>query len=112
MGDCEASMDKKARPKIIDEVGFDFHWDERKVWKLDVPIWRLKLPNLLPTIPQRLQVLFDGCFELIRLGKLFLRFHCHFSSFSLKTLIIKTPFHRSSLHNRFPFTQIYELCKC
>ncbi len=24
-------------PKIIKDVGFDFHWDEKKVWALDVP---------------------------------------------------------------------------
>lgn len=24
-------------PDIIKEVGFDFDWDEKKVWKLDVP---------------------------------------------------------------------------
>jgi hypothetical protein len=24
-------------PVIIQEVGFDFSWDERKVWKLGVP---------------------------------------------------------------------------
>ncbi len=28
---------KKVLPKIIQEVGFDFHWSERKVWKLNYP---------------------------------------------------------------------------
>ncbi len=40
-------------PAIIQEVGFDFSWDERKVWTLDVPtevtsidelMWHLDIP--------------------------------------------------------------------
>jgi hypothetical protein len=40
-------------PPIIKEVGFDFAWDERKVWELDVPseemmteelMWHLEMP--------------------------------------------------------------------
>lgn len=43
-------------PAIIREVGFDFHWDERKVWALDVPVetmavadlaWHLDVPFLM-----------------------------------------------------------------
>ena len=42
-------------PKIIKDVGFDFHWDEKKVWALDVPeefmdikelIWHFGVPFL------------------------------------------------------------------
>jgi hypothetical protein len=44
---------KRELPPIIQEVGFDFVWDERKVWELDVPIeemvteeltWHLDVP--------------------------------------------------------------------
>ena len=40
-------------PKIIGDVGFDFHWDSKKVWKLDVPttdmdieklVWHFEIP--------------------------------------------------------------------
>ena len=31
-------MVKKELPKIIKEVGFDFRWDNKKVWSLNVPI--------------------------------------------------------------------------
>ncbi len=43
----------KAVPEIIKEVGFDFSWDEKKVWALDVPtevvpiselLWHLDIP--------------------------------------------------------------------
>lgn len=43
----------KKVPQIIKKVGFDFHWDERKVWKLKVPAeempiskleWHFKIP--------------------------------------------------------------------
>jgi hypothetical protein len=42
-------------PAILREVGFDFHWDERKVWALEVPVeevdidvlrWHLDVPFL------------------------------------------------------------------
>jgi len=42
-------------PPIIKEVGFDFHWDERKVWALNIPVevlpiseltWHLDIPFL------------------------------------------------------------------
>jgi hypothetical protein len=46
-------------PKVIEEVGFDFDWSNRKVWALNVPIteidiskleWHFKIPfwNLKP----------------------------------------------------------------
>lgn len=39
-------MDKKVKPKIIDEVGFDFHWEEEKVWALDVPVEEMDMSEL------------------------------------------------------------------
>lgn len=33
-------------PQIISEVGFDFSWDERKVWKLDLPIENMPITEL------------------------------------------------------------------
>ena len=39
-------MDKKVKPKIIDEVGFDFHWEEEKVWALDVPVEEMDISEL------------------------------------------------------------------
>lgn len=30
-------MSSRELPDIIKEVGFDFSWDERKVWELDIP---------------------------------------------------------------------------
>lgn len=38
-------MSKKL-PKIIEEVGFDFHWSEEKVWALDVLIGEMDIKNL------------------------------------------------------------------
>ncbi|MFH0936924.1 MAG: hypothetical protein V1808_01365 [Candidatus Daviesbacteria bacterium] len=32
--------------KIIDEVGFDFHWKEEKVWALDVPVEEMDIKDL------------------------------------------------------------------
>jgi len=29
-------MAERNKPEIIEEVGFDFSWDEKKVWELDV----------------------------------------------------------------------------
>ncbi len=34
-------------PKIIQEVGFDFHWDSEKVWKLNVPITEMNIEDLI-----------------------------------------------------------------
>jgi hypothetical protein len=39
-------MDKQKLPKIIQEVGFDFHWSEEKVWKLDLPIEEMNIEEL------------------------------------------------------------------
>lgn len=33
-------------PAIIKEVGFDFSWDERKVWELDVPTEEMPIDEL------------------------------------------------------------------
>lgn len=33
-------------PKIIEEVGFDFSWDEQKVWKLQYPIEQISIDEL------------------------------------------------------------------
>ena len=33
-------------PDIIKEVGFDFSWDERKVWELDVPTEEMSIDDL------------------------------------------------------------------
>lgn len=32
------SSKNKKLPKIIKNVGFNFHWDNKKVWALDVPV--------------------------------------------------------------------------
>ena|SRR3989344_1698235 len=37
---------KKKLPKIIEEVGFDFHWSEEKVWALDVPVEDMDITEL------------------------------------------------------------------
>lgn len=34
-------------PKIIREVGFDFNWDEAKVWKLDYPVEEIDIEELI-----------------------------------------------------------------
>ncbi len=33
-------------PDIVKEVGFDFSWDEDKVWKLDVPVTDMDIREL------------------------------------------------------------------
>lgn len=33
-------------PQIIKEVGFDFHWDEGRVWALDVPVTEMAIREL------------------------------------------------------------------
>ena len=33
-------------PQIIKNVGFDFHWSEEKVWKLDVPVEEISIDEL------------------------------------------------------------------
>ena len=34
-------------PKIIEDVGFDFHWDSRKVWALDEPTVEMDVNELI-----------------------------------------------------------------
>ena len=34
-------------PKIIEDVGFDFDWDEEKVWKLNVPVTDMDIKELV-----------------------------------------------------------------
>ena len=34
-------------PDIIKEVGFDFSWDEQKVWELDAPIEEVPITDLV-----------------------------------------------------------------
>lgn len=38
-------MDKQL-PKIIKDVGYDFSWDEKKVWELDVPVEEMDVKEL------------------------------------------------------------------
>lgn len=38
---------EKDIPKIIQEVGFDFSWDVKKVWKLDVPVSEMDISDLI-----------------------------------------------------------------
>jgi len=33
-------------PQIIEDVGFDFHWDEEKVWALDVSVEEMHILEL------------------------------------------------------------------
>ncbi|MCX6784215.1 MAG: hypothetical protein NT141_04115 [candidate division WWE3 bacterium] len=33
-------------PEIIKQVGFDFHWEESKVWALDLPIEEIPISEL------------------------------------------------------------------
>ncbi len=33
-------------PQIIKDVGFDFDWDSKKVWTLDVPVTEMPIENL------------------------------------------------------------------
>ena len=37
---------KKNLPKIIEEVGFDFSWSEKKVWALDLPVEKIDIKEL------------------------------------------------------------------
>lgn len=37
---------KRQLPKIIEEVGFDFSWDEQKVWKLNSPTEEISIDEL------------------------------------------------------------------
>ncbi|MFA7302139.1 MAG: ParB/RepB/Spo0J family partition protein [Candidatus Paceibacterota bacterium] len=38
---------KKEIPKTIKEVGFDFSWDEKKVWQLDIPVTEMDITELI-----------------------------------------------------------------
>ena len=37
---------KRELPAIIKEVGFDFDWDEKKVWALDLPVEEMDISDL------------------------------------------------------------------
>lgn len=37
---------KNNLPKIIKEIGFDFNWDIRKVWALDLPVVEMPVKEL------------------------------------------------------------------
>jgi len=37
---------KREFPQIIKDVGFDFRWDEHKVWLLDVPVEEIPITEL------------------------------------------------------------------
>lgn len=39
-------MRKKEIPKIIKEVGFDFMWDNKKVWEIEVPVKEINISEL------------------------------------------------------------------
>lgn len=39
-------MKKRELPEIIKEVGFNFSWDEQKVWELDVPVEEMPINEL------------------------------------------------------------------
>ena len=36
----------KVLPKIIEDVGFDFHWSEKKVWALDIAVEEMDISEL------------------------------------------------------------------
>jgi hypothetical protein len=38
---------KKDVPKIIKDVGFDFSWDNNKVWGLDIPVTEMAVQDLI-----------------------------------------------------------------
>lgn len=39
-------MDREERHRYIAEVGFDFSWDEKKVWVLDEPVTNMSVADL------------------------------------------------------------------
>ena len=39
-------MEHKEIPEIIKKVGFDFNWDEKKVWALEVPVTEMDVKEL------------------------------------------------------------------
>jgi hypothetical protein len=46
LSDLDYKFMKEDIPKIIKEVGFDFDWDEQKVWKLDLPFSFMDISRL------------------------------------------------------------------
>lgn len=40
-------MIERTVPQIIQEVGFDFSWDEQKVWYLDIPTEPMPIEDLI-----------------------------------------------------------------
>lgn len=38
---------KEKLPDIIKEVGFDFDWEEEKVWQLDIPVTKMDIEELV-----------------------------------------------------------------
>lgn len=38
---------RKDIPKIIKDVGFDFSWDNKKVWALEIPVTQMPIQDLL-----------------------------------------------------------------
>ena len=39
-------MTKKDLPQVIKDVGFDFHWENQKVWELDLSVEEMDLSDL------------------------------------------------------------------
>jgi hypothetical protein len=37
----------RIKPKVIQEVGFDFSWDEKKVWQIKAPIEQMDIAELV-----------------------------------------------------------------
>lgn len=44
---CKRSMGRDTIPKIVHDVGFDFDWDEKKVWRLDIPMTQMNISELV-----------------------------------------------------------------
>jgi len=38
---------RKDIPKVIKDVGFDFSWDNKKVWALDIPVTEMEIGDLI-----------------------------------------------------------------
>jgi hypothetical protein len=38
---------KESVPQIIKDVGFDFDWDSKKVWELDIPVTEMNISELI-----------------------------------------------------------------
>ncbi|MDE1868482.1 MAG: ParB N-terminal domain-containing protein [Candidatus Micrarchaeota archaeon] len=55
---------KNVKPQIIEKVGFDFNWSEKKVWKLKIPESSMPIKSLewhfdIPFWDKQ-----DGCYDL------------------------------------------------